>query len=179
MKAKPRKVRKTNFQQRAITHEKVGQPWRKTNLICNSSYGSFLPTFIQISESIAEKSLENECDGQTDRLTDGLTDWLTECKPIVPSGFTGGGLYSPLRFHRWGTKNVVPPKVLIPLKAANQSQISTRLCTLQSIANPFYWFELYRTPRYKTASTLKTCKFMVGSSRNHYFRISYHRHKLI
>ena len=29
---------------------------------------------------------------RTDRQTDGLTDRLTECKPIVPSGFTGGGL---------------------------------------------------------------------------------------
>ena len=32
----------------------------------------------------------------TDRQTDGQTDWRTdrqtECKPIVPSGFTGGGL---------------------------------------------------------------------------------------
>ena len=28
----------------------------------------------------------------TDRQTDGLTGRLTECKPIVPPGFTGGGL---------------------------------------------------------------------------------------
>ena len=55
----PRKIRKTNFEQRAITREKVGQPWRKSNLICNSSYGSLLPTFIQICESIAKKSPEN------------------------------------------------------------------------------------------------------------------------
>ena len=32
--------------------------------------------------------MENECDG----WTDGWTDRLTECKPIVPPGFTGGGL---------------------------------------------------------------------------------------
>ena len=31
-------------------------------------------------------------DRQTDRQTDGQTDGQTECKPIVPSGFTGGGL---------------------------------------------------------------------------------------
>ena len=29
---------------------------------------------------------------QTDWRTDGQTDRQTECKPIVPSGFTGGGL---------------------------------------------------------------------------------------
>ena len=33
---------------------------RKWNLICNSSYGSSLPNFIQICESIAENSPENE-----------------------------------------------------------------------------------------------------------------------
>ena len=38
------------FWKRAITHEKVGQPWRKSNLICSSSYGSLLPTFIQIKQ---------------------------------------------------------------------------------------------------------------------------------
>ena len=50
-----RKVLKTNFEQRAITHEKVGKLWRKSNLICNSSYGSFLSSIIEICESIAEK----------------------------------------------------------------------------------------------------------------------------
>ena len=48
------------FLTRGITHEKVGRPWRKSNWICNSSYGSFLSTFVQIYESIAEKSPENE-----------------------------------------------------------------------------------------------------------------------
>ena len=52
----PSKIQKMNFEQRAITHEKVGQPWRKSNLICNSSYGSLLLTFSQICESIAKKS---------------------------------------------------------------------------------------------------------------------------
>ena len=52
--------KKTVFEQRAITHENLGQPWRKSNLICNSSYGSLLQTFIQICESIAEKSPEND-----------------------------------------------------------------------------------------------------------------------
>ena len=56
----PSKIQKMNFEQRAITHEKVGQPWRKSNLICNSSYGSLLLTFSQICESIAKKSPENE-----------------------------------------------------------------------------------------------------------------------
>ena len=60
---------KTNFKQRAITHDKVRQPWRKLNLICNFSYGSLLPTFIQVCESIAKKSLENEI------LTKGNNSW--------------------------------------------------------------------------------------------------------
>ena len=60
VKAEWRKVWKTNFEQRIITEEKVDQPWRKSNLICNSSYGSFLPTFIQICESRVKKSPENE-----------------------------------------------------------------------------------------------------------------------
>ena len=60
VKAEWRKVRKTNFEQRAITHEKVGKPWRKSNFICNSSYGSFVPTFIQICESRVKKIPENE-----------------------------------------------------------------------------------------------------------------------
>ena len=77
-----------NFEERAITHEKVGQPWRKSNLTCNSSYRRLPPTFIRKCESIVKKNLENECD----RQTDWRTDWQTECKPIVPSGFTGGGL---------------------------------------------------------------------------------------
>ena len=47
----------SNFEQNA--HVNVNQPWRKLNFICNSSYGSLLPTFIQICESIAEKSPEN------------------------------------------------------------------------------------------------------------------------
>ena len=42
-----------------ITPEKVGQSWQKSNLMCNSSYGSLLPSFIQICESIAKKSPEN------------------------------------------------------------------------------------------------------------------------
>ena len=95
VKAESRKVRKTNFEQRAITDEKVGQPWRKSNLICNSSYISLLPTFIKICESIAKKSPENECDGQTVRLTDRLTEGRTDRVQT----------YSPLRFHRWGTNN--------------------------------------------------------------------------
>ena len=80
------------FWKRAISHEKVGQSWWKSNLICNSSYRSLVPTFIQICESIAKRSPENECDGQTDWRMDRQTDWRTECKPIVPSGFTGGWL---------------------------------------------------------------------------------------
>ena len=68
----------------------------KVELDLNSSYRSMLPTFIQICESIAKKSSENECDGQTDRLRDGGRDGQTECKPIVPSGFTGGGLIKKL-----------------------------------------------------------------------------------
>ena len=90
VKAEWRKVRKTNFEQRAITHEKVGQPWRKWILIYNSTYRSLLPTFIQICESITKKSPENECDGQTDWQTDRGTDRVQT--------------YSPLRFHRWGTR---------------------------------------------------------------------------
>ena len=84
------------FEQRAITHEKGGQPCRKSNLICNSSYGSLLPTFIQICESIAKKSPENECDGQTDRQTDRQTDKRRDGRVQT---------YSPLRFHRWETNN--------------------------------------------------------------------------
>ena len=80
-----------NFEERAITHEKVGRPRRKSNLFCNSSYRRLLPTFIRICESIVKESLENECDRQTDRRTDGLTDRVQT--------------YSPLRFHRWGTKS--------------------------------------------------------------------------
>ena len=34
-------------------------------------------------------------------VTDGRTDRRTECKPIVPPGFTGGGLKS--------AKPIVPP----------------------------------------------------------------------
>ena len=41
-----------------------------------------------ITESVIVRKLVWRTDRQTDRLTDGQT----ECKPIVPSGFTGGGL---------------------------------------------------------------------------------------
>ena len=41
-----------------------------------------------ITESVIVRKLV----WRTDRLTDRLTDRQTECKPIVPSGFTGGGL---------------------------------------------------------------------------------------
>ena len=50
----------TNFEQRAITHEKVGELWRKSNLIWNSSNWSLLQGFIHKYESIAEKSPENK-----------------------------------------------------------------------------------------------------------------------
>ena len=62
VKAQSREDWKTKSKQRAITHEKVGQPWRKMNLICtllNFSCGSLLPTFIQVCESIAKNSPEN------------------------------------------------------------------------------------------------------------------------
>ena len=41
-----------------------------------------------ITESVIVRKLV----WRTDRLTDRQTDGQTECKPIVPSGFTGGGL---------------------------------------------------------------------------------------
>ena len=41
-----------------------------------------------ITESVIVRKLV----WRTDRLTDRLTDRQTECKPIVPSGFTCGGL---------------------------------------------------------------------------------------
>ena len=40
--------------------DKVSQPWRRSNLMCNSAYGSLLPIFIQICESTSTKSAENE-----------------------------------------------------------------------------------------------------------------------
>ena len=99
-------------------------------LICNSSYGSLLPTFVKICESIAEKIPEKEFWTKGNNawkrrstvtkvefvlqlsyrsfLPTSIqfvkaypkksgkwvwrTDWRTECKPIVPSGFTGGGI---------------------------------------------------------------------------------------
>ena len=60
VKAQPRKVRKTNFEKRAITPGKISQPWQKSNLNCNSSNGSLLPTFIPMRERRGKKSLENE-----------------------------------------------------------------------------------------------------------------------
>ena len=60
---------KRNLEQRAITHEKVGQPWWKSNLIYNSSNGGFLPAFIQICENRVKKSPENEF------LTKGNNSW--------------------------------------------------------------------------------------------------------
>ena len=45
-----------------------------------------------ITESVIVRKLVWRTDRQTDRQTDGQTDGQTECKPIVPSGFTGGGL---------------------------------------------------------------------------------------
>ena len=45
-----------------------------------------------ITESVIVRKLVWRTDRLTDRQTDGQTDGQTECKPIVPSGFTGGGL---------------------------------------------------------------------------------------
>ena len=45
-----------------------------------------------ITESVIVRKLVWWTDRQTDRQTDWRTDRQTECKPIVPSGFTGGGL---------------------------------------------------------------------------------------
>ena len=45
-----------------------------------------------ITESVIVRKLVWRTDRLTDRLTDRQTDGQTECKPIVPSGFTGGGL---------------------------------------------------------------------------------------
>ena len=76
----------TEWRSAMLAPQKVRQTWQKSKLICNSSYRSSVPTFIQICESIAKKSPENECDGQTDGQTDPPTDGQ-----------------SPLRFHRWET----------------------------------------------------------------------------
>ena len=45
-----------------------------------------------ITESVIVRKLVWRTDRQTDGQTDRQTDGQTECKPIVPSGFTGGGL---------------------------------------------------------------------------------------
>ena len=89
VKAYSRKVRKANFEERVITHEKVSQPWRKSNLMCNTSYGGLLLSFMQIRESTAKKSPENLCDRQTEWQTDRVQT------------------YSLLRFHRLGTNNMI------------------------------------------------------------------------
>ena len=47
-----------------------------------------------ITESVIVRKLV----WRTDRQTDWRTDWQTECKPIVPSGFTGGGLITLLQY---------------------------------------------------------------------------------
>ena len=82
-------VWRTEFWTRAITHEKVGQPWRKSNLICNSWYKSLLPTFIQIWESMAKKYAENWCDGQKqNRSTEGCSK-LKRSVDMTSSGKNG------------------------------------------------------------------------------------------
>ena len=43
-----------------ITHKKGGHLWRKSNLICNTSYQRVLQTSNQIYEIIAKESLEKE-----------------------------------------------------------------------------------------------------------------------
>ena len=55
-----RKVRKTKFQQRAITRVKVGQTRPKSNLICNMSRQTHIWNFNSICQKMIEKSPENE-----------------------------------------------------------------------------------------------------------------------
>ena len=59
-----------------------------------NSWGASVCSFMIIGGLQSQLSSGNhfQKNSVTDRRTDGQTDRQTECKPIVPSGFTGGGL---------------------------------------------------------------------------------------
>ena len=56
-------VRKTKFQQRAITCVKVGQMQPKSNLICIMSRQIHIPNFKSICQRTTVKSSEKRVDG--------------------------------------------------------------------------------------------------------------------
>ena len=72
--------------QRGITLARVGQTWKKSNLICITSRQIHIQcTKLQVIISKDNRKKSRKLSGRTDRQTNGQTDWQTGRKPIVPS----------------------------------------------------------------------------------------------